>query len=165
MQKVIATQQGYHGQLREIGEEFYIADDEEPGDWMSSEAPKKGKKAAVMAHLAKPAPLNSPLDPVAAKRAEVLQAQPVPSAPFKPAEALYKPKHNGGGNYIVVDADGAQVGDTFAKDATDNTKAKSDATAEADRLNALGTMAEMKPTAGEEDAERAEEEDDEGPDA
>lgn len=165
MQKVIAKQQGYHGQLRDVGEEFYIPDDEEPGDWMSSEAVKKGKKPAVMSHLAKPAPLNSPLDPVAAKKAEIAMSQPVPSAPFKPAEILYKPKHNGGGNYIVVDAGGAQVGDTFAKDATDNTKAKSDATAEADRLNALGSMAEPKPTVGEEDAERAEEEDDEGPDA
>lgn len=165
MQKVIAKQQGFHGQLREVGEEFYIPDDEEPGDWMSSEAVKKGKKPAVMAHLAKPVPLNSPLDPVAAKQAEVLQSQPVASAPFKPAEALYKPKHNGGGNYIVVDADGNAIGDAFPKDAADNTKAKSDATAEADRLNALGTMAEPKPTAGEEDAELAQDEDDDGPDA
>lgn len=161
--RVIAKQQGFYGRLIEAGEAFEIPDDEEPGDWMSTEEVKKGKKAAPMSHLAKPAPANSPLDPIAAKQAEVLQSQPVPSAPFKAPEQLYKAKHNGGGNFIVVDAEDKQVGDTFAKDPLDNTKAKLGATAEAERLNKLGTMAEPKPTAGEEDAELTD--DDEGPDA
>lgn len=163
--RVTAKAQGFHGQLREIGEVFEIPDSEEPGDWMTTEELKKGKKPAVMANLAKPAPLNSPLDPVAAKQAEVLQAQPVPSAPFKVAEQVYKAKHNGGGNFIVVDGDDKQVGDTFAKDPLDNTKAKLGATAEAERLNKLGTMAEPKETVAEEDERQEQEDDDEGPDA
>lgn len=162
--RVTAKAQGFHGQLREIGEVFYIPDDEEPGDWMTTEEFKKGKKPAVMANLAKPAPLNSPLDPVAAKQAEILQKQPVASAPFTPPAQVYKAKHNGGGNFIVVNENDEQVGETFPKDVLDNTKAKLSATAEAERLNKLGTMAEPKETVAEED-ERQEQEDDEGPDA
>lgn len=47
----------------------------------------------------------------------------------------FKIKHNGGGNFVVMDSKGMQVGDVFKKDADDAAKAKTEAQAQADLLN------------------------------
>lgn len=53
----------------------------------------------------------------------------------------FKIKHNGGGNFVVLDSKGAQAGDVYKKDADDAAKAKTDAQDEADRLNGQSTPA------------------------
>lgn len=70
---------------------------------------------------------GSNLEPVSASKAEKPAAGD--------ATGGFKIKHNGGGNFVVVDAAGEQVGDVYKKDADDAGKAKADAQAEADRLN------------------------------
>jgi hypothetical protein len=116
MPTVIATARGFYGHLREIGERFEIGDSEEPGAWMR------------------------PLEQPAAEPAQVKIAQ-TSFAPFTPVEPVYKVKHQGGGNFIVIDATGEQVGETFKKDEKDNTKAKIAAQQEADRLNGAAPAA------------------------
>ena len=65
------------------------------------------------------------------------------AAPAAPVDLVgpFKIKHNGGGNFVVLDANSVQVGDVYKKDADDAAKAKTDAQAEADRLNGAGTPA------------------------
>jgi len=119
--EVIAMKTGFHGHLREPGDRFQVSADEELGDWMratDSNGLPKDTKAEIKANKDDGAPL--------------------PSAPFTPAAEVYKVKHNGGGNFIVIDAGGTQVGNVFEKDKADNTKAKLAAQAEADRMNRGG---------------------------
>lgn len=110
MQKVVATARGFHGHLREIGERFEIGEKEKPGAWMRL--------------------VDQP-----ATESEPVQIPQTSFAPFTPVEQLYKVKHHGGGNFIVIDAQGEQVGEVFKKDEQDSTKAKITAQQEADRLN------------------------------
>lgn len=49
----------------------------------------------------------------------------------------YKIKHNGGGRYIIINREGAQVGDSFPKDDEDSEKARNDAQAVADLWNGI----------------------------
>jgi len=58
-----------------------------------------------------------------------------------PTDRGFKIKHMPPGNWAVVDKDGVAVGQLFKRDAADKDKAKADAQAEADRLNAGGQPA------------------------
>lgn len=61
---------------------------------------------------------------------------------ISPTDRGFKIKHMPPGNWIVVDQDGAPVSaQVFKRDAADKDKAKADAQAEADRLNAGGQPA------------------------
>lgn len=150
MTRVLAKKQGFHGHLREPGDVFDIADDEELGEWMV-EVDKQGnpvtKKGMTLA-----------------EKDQLVKGAPPASAPFVPKDLGFKAKHKSHGNFIVVDANGDQVGRDYLKDEKDNAKAKSDAQAEADRLNAGG---ELPVTTSPQQAAvlQAEDVEDEGPDA
>lgn len=117
MKKVVATARGFHGHLREIGEKFEIGEKEKPGAWMRL--------------------VDQP-----AAELEPVQIPQTSFAPFTPVEQLYKVKHHGGGNFIVIDGQGEQVGEAFKKDEKDSAKAKITAQQEADRLNAAAAPVE-----------------------
>lgn len=77
---------------------------------------------------------------------------PTPSAADDsdgPASGPYKAKHIAGGAYVVIDADGNEVGERFLKDGSDAGKAKAAAMAKADELNkALPPADDEAPTGG-----------------
>lgn len=129
---VVATAQGFYGHLRDPGEQFEVTvheDDEAQGQakWYR-EVDKSGDVV-----LTKEEKKDPSLKPV------------IPSAPFGPAVEIYKAKHNGGGNYIVIDADGTQVGEPFAKVVGDNGAAKMQAQQSADAMNRGGGQATISP--------------------
>lgn len=130
MKEVIAVTRGFHGHLIEPGEKFTIGDDEELGAWMR-EVGKDGRPVETKAAI---------------KEAKVKEI-PLASAPFNVPAQIYKVKHNGGGNFIVIDAEGTQVGEPFMLNKADNTEAKSKAQAEADRMNAGDAAPTISPTA------------------
>lgn len=77
---------------------------------------------------------------------------PTPSAADDgdgPASGPYKAKHIAGGAYVVIDADGNEVGERFLKDGSDAGKAKAAAMAKADELNkALPPASDAPPPGG-----------------
>jgi hypothetical protein len=156
MTTVTAKTRGFYGHLREAGEVFDIPDDEEPGEWMLLPGQEKSRGAKKVTAKPEMAPKDVPLA----------------SAPFNVPEQVYKVKHNGGGNFIVIDAAGAQVGEIFPLNKADNLEAKTKAQAEADRLNAAAASPTISPTQAaqlsqeEVDAGHGKEESDDGlPDA
>lgn len=148
--RVKAIAVGYHGILREPGtasEIFEIDADEDLGTWMV-EVDKNGKvkdgqenmdestkPAAAKATSKKAAEQSGPEGD--GETGEAARNGPPANFASPPAPAKsYKAKHNGGGNYIVVDENDQQVGETFKKDEKDSGKAKADSKAKADELNA-----------------------------
>lgn len=129
MKEVIAITRGFHGHLIEAGERFMIGDDEDMGEWMR--------------------PVDSKGLPVETKKA-VAEAKktgaPLASAPFNVPEQVYKVKHNGGGDFIVVDGEGNKVGEPFLFNKDDKQQAKSLAQAEADRMNVSPIQPGAAPT-------------------
>lgn len=66
-----------------------------------------------------------------------------------PVTGPYKAKHIAGGAYVVIDADGNEVGERFLKDGSDAGKAKAAAMAKADEMNlALPPADDEAPTGG-----------------
>lgn len=135
MKRVIAIQRGFYGHLIEAGEKFEIAEDEELGVWMR-EVDSKGM----------------PVETKAAVKEAKAKAVPLASAPFTVPEQVYKVKHNGGGDFIVVDADGNKVGEPFLFNKDDKQEAKSKAQAEADRMNVSGVVAGVPSTISPQEA-------------
>lgn len=123
MKEVMAISRGFHGHLIEAGERFTIDDDEELGTWMR-EVDSKGM----------------PVETKKAVKDAEKSGVPLASAPFKVPEQVYKVKHNGGGNFIVIDGDGTPVGEPFLLNKDDKNEAKAKAQAEADRMNVSGVV-------------------------
>lgn len=111
---VVAQKPGFFGHLREIGEKFVVECEEDLGDWMRRSDADGNVKLT---------------------KEEKSGAAPMPAAPFPVATQHYTVKHKPVGNFIVVDADGNQVGEEFKMDKANKTKAKLAAQAEADSLN------------------------------
>lgn len=66
-------------------------------------------------------------------------------AEIDPVDRGYKIKHVPPGNWAVVDKEGVTIGEVYKRDAADKDRAKADAQAEADRLNAGGQPAPAEP--------------------
>lgn len=152
--RVKAIAVGYHGILREPGTDtaiFEIDKDEELGDWMV-EVDKDGKPKGKLDDLTEeqqaaakqPAGSAEPIAPVSPQQAAATSTVAPKLSTPAPAK-VYKAKHNGGGNYIVVDENDLQVGDTFKKDDKDASKAKADAQAKAEELNAKSKPTDDSP--------------------